>query len=524
MPNELPYQTYERITGKKWTGGGSKEVIDLLNQFGITAQPGSAEANLQLQKKLLNQSTQASDSQVNNQTTINQNQNLQEQTTVTQREPRDVVDILKPSETNLTKLSDILKEQENLILDEREKSRQDTLALLEARLAEIDNWLSQKQRSIEKQGEADIARASAIALRAGLAGSPFGETYVKNVEKSVEEEKNIAAQEAMAKKNAIRAEVNAALSNIENRYKESLLRIKQKRYEYLQEIQKNALEDFKTLAKAPQLTFAQIRANRDLMKALVDQTGYDENTLEFIWASQQKPNEIEGFNTKIEGNNVISSWYDKITGQVKVNIQKIEEELSPNQDYDVKIAGDSIVLIPKNGVKSKDDLVIVGLGKNTNSEDVIIRDVGDGRFAIFDKTTGKLLRTETIDNNTTTTLEQKVFNELKKFEDNGVNISEGRDDILRNILSRYAQSLKLNTINDLKKNYPVEYSIIVNSVDKYIQTNPRYQNQENKKGFFSRIIDFFTPKGEVIDLDERRMKATTTPENTGIDNRLNMFK
>ena len=50
---ELPYQTYQRITGKQWTGGFSPEIKSLYNQYGITAPAGSAEANLALQKALI---------------------------------------------------------------------------------------------------------------------------------------------------------------------------------------------------------------------------------------------------------------------------------------------------------------------------------------------------------------------------------------------------------------------------------------------------------------------------------------
>lgn len=50
---ELPYQTYERLTGQKWTGGMSPQVLELMNNFGIDAEPGSAEANMMLQKILL---------------------------------------------------------------------------------------------------------------------------------------------------------------------------------------------------------------------------------------------------------------------------------------------------------------------------------------------------------------------------------------------------------------------------------------------------------------------------------------
>lgn len=50
---ELPWQTYERLTGQRWMGGNSADVLKLLNDFGINADPGSAEANIALQRALM---------------------------------------------------------------------------------------------------------------------------------------------------------------------------------------------------------------------------------------------------------------------------------------------------------------------------------------------------------------------------------------------------------------------------------------------------------------------------------------
>lgn len=52
MNNEQPYQTYERVTGKKWTGGASADVQSAYKQYGITAPAGSSDANVALQKAL----------------------------------------------------------------------------------------------------------------------------------------------------------------------------------------------------------------------------------------------------------------------------------------------------------------------------------------------------------------------------------------------------------------------------------------------------------------------------------------
>lgn len=50
---ELPYQTYERMTGHHWSGGGSPEIQEMMSRLGVSGAPGSAGANLALQKALL---------------------------------------------------------------------------------------------------------------------------------------------------------------------------------------------------------------------------------------------------------------------------------------------------------------------------------------------------------------------------------------------------------------------------------------------------------------------------------------
>ena len=49
---ELPYETYERVTGKKWTSGKAADVTKLLGQYGIKAPAGSEQANNELQRAL----------------------------------------------------------------------------------------------------------------------------------------------------------------------------------------------------------------------------------------------------------------------------------------------------------------------------------------------------------------------------------------------------------------------------------------------------------------------------------------
>ncbi len=53
MATELPYQTYERLTGKTWTGGTTQPILDAYKKYGITDAAGSAAANTALQTALL---------------------------------------------------------------------------------------------------------------------------------------------------------------------------------------------------------------------------------------------------------------------------------------------------------------------------------------------------------------------------------------------------------------------------------------------------------------------------------------
>ena len=51
--SELPFQTFQRITGRDWPGGTASEILTLLWSLDIRDRPGSAAANLKLQSWLL---------------------------------------------------------------------------------------------------------------------------------------------------------------------------------------------------------------------------------------------------------------------------------------------------------------------------------------------------------------------------------------------------------------------------------------------------------------------------------------
>ena len=56
--SELPFQTFQRLTGQKWTGGSSAPILAMLRELGITGPAGSAETNTALQEALLRKAMQ----------------------------------------------------------------------------------------------------------------------------------------------------------------------------------------------------------------------------------------------------------------------------------------------------------------------------------------------------------------------------------------------------------------------------------------------------------------------------------
>lgn len=51
---ELPFETFQRLTGQQWTGGRSDTIRQMLQELGIGGEAGTAQTNIALQKALIN--------------------------------------------------------------------------------------------------------------------------------------------------------------------------------------------------------------------------------------------------------------------------------------------------------------------------------------------------------------------------------------------------------------------------------------------------------------------------------------
>lgn len=191
MNNELPYQTFERVTGKKWTGGNSPDVQSAYKQYGITAPAGSAEGNLALQKALMG-GTQAAP-----QTTVNQ---------APQPEPK--VANIPTSPFVDTEMSDFEKEKQDYLAsltNQPQVDRQSELNKFQAQIDAVNSMYAAELERAKIAGKGRLGTTTAITGRRGLIGSDFGEAQVRGTEqlnedvyKSIENERNAKIQSIMS--------------------------------------------------------------------------------------------------------------------------------------------------------------------------------------------------------------------------------------------------------------------------------------------------------------------------------------
>lgn len=191
MNNELPYQTFERVTGKKWTGGNSPDVQSAYKQYGITAPAGSSAGNLALQKALMG-GTQAAP-----QTTVNQ---------APQPEPK--VANIPTSPFVDTEVSDFEKEKQDYLAsltNQPQVDRQSELNKFQAQIDAVNSMYAAELERAKIAGQGRLGTTTAITGRRGLIGSDFGEAQVRGTEqlnedvyKSIENERNAKIQSIMS--------------------------------------------------------------------------------------------------------------------------------------------------------------------------------------------------------------------------------------------------------------------------------------------------------------------------------------
>lgn len=200
--------------------------------------------------------------------------------------------------------------------------RENINSLFSARLADIQQRVSQRLAAEQEAGRRAEAQATGVNLRAGLAGSDFAasrRTGVQNQTKANVEEIN---QWGQSQKDALYAQQEIAVQNIEDRANQRAqerLGLIEKSIGLLEQEQGKALTDWQTLAKSG-LPLEQIKTT-PMYEEIIDQTGKDPSYLDLIYTQLWgEANAIKWEDIKTSRGDIIRLGKDKDGNIVKKEV------------------------------------------------------------------------------------------------------------------------------------------------------------------------------------------------------------
>lgn len=320
--NELPYQTYERITGKKW---GSDPAA--YKTYGVSAPAGSASANLQLQSKLLASEQSTARPVLNPAPTSPASPTPAPATTpTTAKAPTQaeweamgntgVAPFSQPTTPATPAASSVpesavdkaLREYYNALPrtaptdTDQEAIREAIRKQMQAQIDAINTSYDSIVASARTEGEDRLGQTRAISSRSGMLGSPMGEAQKAKTTEYNQRIVNAIEAERASKIAAIWDTIDQrATERIEKQKTEALTNAKDY-IEYLKSTQEGARTDMINLAKSG-VDMATL--SEEDYKKLLEQTGYNPIVFKSLWNSNLPENQKRDYNYVNLGNGKI---------------------------------------------------------------------------------------------------------------------------------------------------------------------------------------------------------------------------
>lgn len=352
--NELPYQTYERITGKKW---GSDPTA--YKTYGVSAPAGSSAANIQLQSKLLS-SEQSTARPI-------LNPNPAPKVTETPAAPTTPTPTTNPQGLTAQQMSDYangkidikgnpittptpatptvssvpesavdkaLREYYNALPrtaptdTDKEAIRESIRKQLQSQIDAINTSYDSMVASAKTEGENRLGQTRAISSRSGLLGMPMGDAHKANTENYNAKVVNAIEAERASKIAAIWDTIDKrSTDQIEKQKTEALTNAKDY-IDYLKNSQEGARTDMINLAKSG-VDLANL--SEDDYKKLLEQTGYNPVVFKSLWNSNLPENQKRDYNYVNLGNGkvLIMSVNPKTN---KMEKEEYSVDIQPNQE------------------------------------------------------------------------------------------------------------------------------------------------------------------------------------------------
>ena len=214
----------------------------------------------------------------------------------------------------------------------RQQTRTSMQAYIDAVNAEYAAIIAREEEAGRGRLERGVGMARAISARRGTLGEPGGESFIETTRGEIETKTRGVVEAYQREKGARLAKAEV---DIQQMTKDEIRARKAEAIGYMGELEKvrtanrdKAIETAKLLSPDDLKNMPE-----DKYKALLNATGWSATTLEKYAAANAK-GEISDFTTKIQGNSLITSWWNKKTGKPEIKVEDLGQYGVTGDQYD----------------------------------------------------------------------------------------------------------------------------------------------------------------------------------------------
>jgi hypothetical protein len=392
--------------------------------------------------------------------------------------------------------------REEITEQARLREREAQQALLNARLAEIDRLSRERIKEIEREGQRQEAATGAMSLRAGLAGSPFGESAVQRVREATGRAVAAEQERAVSEAAVARGQVNVALGEIERRARETKFGIAKERIGIAEKMYGQAIKNIETIAKSGLVSWDRIKENPDYVQELTKQTGRSEEELEIFYNSWLPRAEASDFKFQEVGQDVWVWQFDRKTGEFKRRTDLDVKGMAKGVgEYKTTITPDGTVLLMPDKIdptKSLDEQILQYGKEGQFAKPRTARTLQGG---LFDEATGQWIVPPKPYGKTKPPTSYQEWQLAGGKEGTGQTYAEWLEKKPNKILSKISSDVRdrikmMKVGNETKKDIRKyvkykgydEYSDEVNNLLKDYEPKQERFDEPKRKGLFERIF------------------------------------
>jgi len=220
------------------------------------------------------------------------------------------------------------QERAGLTDEDKDAVRQRIRGQFDEQIAAINAYSNTLSQQATQRGVGRLGQDRAIQNVRGTTGGSFGAQQTEGVRGVNAQEQQVIEQERQLLLAELYTKIDQRALNELQAKKEEASGKASAYVDYLKASATEARNDIKALA-AGGVPLEQIPEEE--FAALLKDSGYTPSVFKAIYASNAKSGAgIEGFSTKIDGNQIVTSWFNKATGKAEFDIRPLSEGDSNN--------------------------------------------------------------------------------------------------------------------------------------------------------------------------------------------------